>query len=184
MGRFSLGVLLCVLASPSFAIRDSGLHGQELPEYVVKAGFLFNFAKYVEWPADAFEDAHAPIRIGILGEDPFGDTLEKALKEKTVGGRPFVIQRFKDPADLKRVHILFIPRSEAQRVAEDLKRTRGSGTLTVGEDKDFARAGGVLSILIEDGKSRLEVNPDAAAEQKVRINAKLLKVATVVKTDK
>lgn len=156
----------------------------ELPEYVIKAGFLFNFAKYVEWPADAFDDGTSPIRIGVAGEDPFGDTLEKTFKGKTVNRHPFVIERFKEPGEIKRCHILFVARSEHVRVATILDQARKWSVLTVGEDKDFSRSGGVVNILIENGKPRLEVNPDAALAQKVTINAKLLKVATLVRTEK
>ena len=72
----------------------------KMPEYVVKAGFLYNFAKYVDWPEGAFEKADTPIAIGIVGKDPFGEALEKTLKNKTVKDRPFTILRFTGPADI------------------------------------------------------------------------------------
>lgn len=156
----------------------------ELPEYVVKAGFLFNFAKYVEWPADAFDGPKAPIRIGVAGDDPFGGTLEKTLKDKTVNGRAFSIERYKEPEDLKRCHMLFVARADKVRTAAFLEKAKEPGILTVGEEKDFSRLGGVVTVLIEDGKPKLEVNPDAARDRKVVINAKLLKVAALVKTDR
>lgn len=156
----------------------------ELPEYVLKAGFLFNFAKYVEWPAEAFEGPQAPIRIGIAGEDPFGNLLERTLKDKVVNGRFFTIERYREAADVKRCHILFVARADKERVAAVLRRAQEPGILTVGEERGFAQAGGVVSILIEEGKPRLEVNLDAAQERKVTINAKLLKVAVLVKPDK
>ena len=146
--------------------------------------FLFNFAKYVEWPAEAFEDVKSPITIGVSGEDPFGGTLEKTFRGKMVNHRPFVIERFKEPVDIKRCHILFVARSERARAATILEHARKWAVLTVGEDKDFAQTGGVINILIESGKPRLEVNPDAALEQKVSINSKLLKVAAIVRTGK
>jgi hypothetical protein len=156
----------------------------ELPEYVVKAGFLFNFAKYVEWPPEAFESPRAPIRIGIAGADPFGPVLERALKDKSVNGRTFTIERYKEPADLKACHILFISGSDPVRSALFLNAAKEPGTLTVGEEKEFARNGGVVSIMIEDGKPKLEVNVEAARERKLTINAKLLKVAALVKGER
>jgi hypothetical protein len=161
-----------------------GVQDAELPEYVLKSGFLFNFAKYVEWPADAFEGPKAPIRIGVAGEDPFGTLLERTQKDKLVNGRAFTIERFREPADVKRCHILFVARTDKGRLASFLERARDPGVLTVGEDKGFAQAGGVVTILIEDGKPKLEVNLEAAQERKVTINAKLLKVAVLVKADK
>ena len=156
----------------------------ELPEYVVKAGFLFNFAKYVEWPAEAFDGPKAPIRIGVAGEDPFGTILERTLKDKNVNGRAFTIDRFKEPGDIQRCHILFVTRAGKERTSAMLERARQPGTLTVGEDRGFAQAGGVVSILIEEGKPKLEVNLDAAQERKVVINAKLLKLAVIVRSEK
>jgi hypothetical protein len=155
-----------------------------LPEYVVKAGFLFNFAKYVEWPSDAFEKADSPITIGIVGVDPFGDGLEKTLKNKTVRNRTFAVQRFPERAALQRCHILFVPRTERERVPEILKQTESWPVLTVGEDEGFTRAGGTTNILIEKEKPRLEVNPGAGDKARLTIDPKLLKVATIVRTGK
>jgi hypothetical protein len=157
---------------------------QALPEYVVKAGFLFNFAKYVEWPADAFDSADAPITIGIVGTDPFGEGLEKTLKNKTAKGRPFAIQRYPDFSAIQRCHILFVPRTEKDHLQEILKQVESRPVLAVGEEEGFSRAGGTANILIEKEKPRLEVNPDAAEKAKLTIDSKLLKVATIVRTGK
>ncbi len=155
-----------------------------LPEYVVKAGFLYNFAKYVEWPSDAFEQPDTPIAIGIVGKDPFGDDLEKALKNKTVRNRRFTIARFPRTADIRRCHILFVTREEKEHVGEILSLIREWPVLTVGEEPEFSRSGGTTNILIEKEKPKLEVNPEAAERAKLTINAKLLKVATIVRTVK
>jgi hypothetical protein len=179
-------VLLAALAlgGASSAASPRQEPAQALPEYVVKAGFLFNFAKYVEWPAEAFENADTPITIGIVGTDPFGEGLEKTFKNKTARGRTFVIQRFSEPAGIRRCHILFVPRSEKERLQEILKLVETRPVLTVGEDDGFSRAGGTTNILIEKEKPRLEVNPDAAEKAGLTIDSKLLKVATIVRTGK
>lgn len=178
------GVLLAGLffpvAGPAAALQDDGA----LPEYVVKAGFLFNFAKYVEWPAEAFASGTAPISIGILGSDPFGEELDRILKSKTVKERSFSIVRFREAGDLKQCHILFIARSERTRVADILRQTESWPVLSVGEDEGFARAGGTVNILIQKDVPRLEVNLEAAEKSRLTINSKLLKIATLVKTAK
>lgn len=171
-------------ARPSAAISSRQEPAQTLPEYIVKAGFLFNFAKYVEWPAEAFEKADTPITIGIVGTDPFGDGLEKTLKNKTVKNRSFVIQRFQESAAVQRCHILFVPRTEKDKIQELLKHIESWPVLTVGEDEGFARAGGTTNILIENEKPRLQVNLDAAEKARLTIDSKLLKVATIVRTAK
>src|SRR5262245_39558335 len=135
-------VLILALAMAAGSAPALPQEAQALPEYVVKAGFLFNFAKYVEWPAEAFEKPDSPITIGIVGADPFGDGLEKALKNKTVRNRTFAVVRFPERAGLQRCHILFIPRTERENLAAILKQVEAWPTLTVGEDEGFSRAGG------------------------------------------
>jgi hypothetical protein len=177
-GRLLLGAaLLCVSSA-------SAQEPPTLPEYTVKAGFIFNFAKYVEWPADAFEKADSPIMIGIVGADPFGEGLEKTSRGKTVRSRTLSVRRFRDPSELQRVHLLFIPRTEKGRLPEILKHVESWPVLTVGEDDGFTRAGGATNILIEKEKPRLEVNPEAAEKARLTIDQKLLKVATIVRTGK
>lgn len=179
-----LRVLLMALALGAGSAALPQEASQTLPEYVVKAGFLFNFAKYVEWPAEAFEKAESPITIGIVGTDPFGDGLEKALKNKTVRSRPFVVVRFPERTGLQRCHILFIPRTEHENLPAILKAVQAWPVLTVGEEEGFSRAGGTTNILIENEKPRLEVNPDAADKARLTIDPKLLKVAAIVRSGK
>ncbi|MBI4566538.1 MAG: YfiR family protein [Planctomycetes bacterium] len=175
--------LLCLCGIELSAVQDRPQQPEALPEYVLKAGFLYNFAKYVEWPAEAFERPESPITIGVVGKDPFGGDLEDALKNKTVKNRAFAILRFPKPSDIQRCHILFVARSEKERVPRILERIRDWPVLTVGEEEEFARAGGALNILIENDKPKLEANPQAAEKARLKIDAKLLKAATLVKTE-
>lgn len=159
-----------------------GLGAQaELPEYVLKAGFLFNFAKYVEWPEDAFDGPDSPLVIGVVGKDPFGKDLDRALRNKTVKGRPIRVVRFPSPDDIRGAHILFVPSSEERRMDEVLRQVRSKPTLLVGEDPRFCREGGTLNILLEDGHPKLQANPDAAARANLTIDAKLLRASTIVR---
>lgn len=179
-GRAAAVLILLCLLRPA-AAQDSP---EALPEYVLKAGFLYNFAKYVDWPADAFEKDDSPIIIGISGKDPFGTGLEKTFQNKTVKNRGFAILRFAEPEDIRRCHILFISRSEKSRLPQILTQAAQWRALTVGEEEGFARSGGVTNILIENEKPKLEVNPEAAEKAGLTINAKLLKAATIVRTVK
>ena len=186
MGPRTLAAMfLLAVASAAGATDLPGLQdpGKKMPEYELKAGFLYNFAKYVEWPAEAFEKPDTPITIGIVGADPFGPSLEKTLKDRTAQDRKFSILRFPDAASIRRCHLLFIPRTEKSRLADILKRIEGWPTLTVGEEEGFAKAGAAVNILIEKDKPRLEVNPDAAERVKLTIQARLLKLATIVKSE-
>lgn len=178
--RIALG-LLCVAAAQVLAQQPSAAApAQDFPEYVVKAGFLYNFAKYVEWPADAFASPAAPIVVGIVGSDPFGAELDRTLQNKTVDGRAFEIHRYREAAEIQPVHILFVSRSERARLASILGRVQDAPVLTVGEHEGFSLAGGVITILIEAQKPRLQINPDAARHKRMTIDAKLLQIATIV----
>lgn len=174
----ALPLVVLVFVSTSSMAGDGSV-----PEYVLKAGFLYNFAKYVAWPAGAFQDAEAPISIGIVGNDPFGGELETTLENKTVGGRSFSFHRFPLPADIERCHILFVPRSERELVPEILRRVDAWPVLTVGEADGFSRLGGTTNILIEGERPRLEVNPEAAEHARLTIDAKLLRLARIVRTE-
>src|ERR1041385_8021065 len=115
------------------------------PEYSLKAAYLFNFTQFIEWPSNRFASAEAPIVIGVLGEDPFGAVLDQAVKGKTLGARPFEIRRFKQVADVRGCHVLFVCASEAKRVAEILASSDKEGALTVSDLDRFAEQGGTIN---------------------------------------
>jgi len=149
-------------------------------EAQVKAVFLFNFAKYVDWPASAFANAKAPITIGVLGTDPFGDKLQHVVEGKSVNGRPIIIKHLSADSDLNGCNILFISHSEAPRMAGILDRAGALPILTVGEDEQFAR-GGIINFVLKNGTVRLEIDLEPARKAGLKISSKLLAVADVVK---
>jgi len=146
-------------------------------EYAVKAAFIFNFAEFVEWPADAFKEAASPLVIGIVGDDPFQGALEKAVAGKTVAGRPFEVRHLTSSDDLRSCQILFVAGSENEKTAEILHKVEGGSVLTIGESDQFPWAGGVIRFFLEDGKVRFEINQDAAESSKLKISSKLMKLA-------
>ena len=149
-------------------------------EYRVKAGFLFNFLQFVEWPERAFSAAQAPIVIGVLGEDPFDGYLDELVQGEKVGERPIVVRRFRRGEDIAECHILFISGSEAGQFANIMPALAGRSILTVGDGDGFVRAGGMVRFAIENGKIRLRINPDAAKASGLAISSKLLRLATLV----
>ena len=152
-----------------------------LTEYQVKAAFLYNFAKFVEWPQASFKEAGAALVIGILGQDSFGEVLDRTVENKLINGRPIKVKRFgvdEDPGDC---HLLFISRSEAERMGEVLSRLRGRSVLLVGETDGFLELGGMISFYLEDQRVRFTVNLDAAEGVRLKISSKLLGVAKVVR---
>jgi len=150
-------------------------------EYQVKVGFLFNFAKFVEWPPQAFSGPGAPLTIGVLGDDSFCDALEQGLRGKTVNSRPIEIRRLRR-ADLgSPVHILFIGASLGRDVASILGTLRKLPVLTVAHMDRFALLGGIINFTIESHKLRFEINRDAAERAGLRISSQLLAIATIVR---
>jgi hypothetical protein len=148
------------------------------PEYQLKAAFLYNFARFVEWPQGTVA-ATDPFRICIVGDDPFGDLLDQAVRGKTVHDRPVEVVH---PDDLFaiRCHIAFFARSGAPALPRLLTALGGRGILTVGETEDFTRAGGVIAMRVEESKVRFDVNVDAAQRAGLRVSSQLLKLASRV----
>ena len=153
-----------------------GLPGQ-INEYQVKAFFLYNFARYVEWPSQSFKAASDPIVICILGQNPFGSALEQAIAGKVVEGRPFVVRQISDVEPGGNCRILFVNSSERKRFRSMAGILKGIGVLTVGEVQGFTADGGVINFKLQDGKVRFEINADAAEREHLHISSKLLSLA-------
>ncbi len=150
-------------------------------EYQVKAVFLFNFAKYIEWPATTTK-SQEPIAIGVLGEDPFGDLLEKAIVGKTVNGRRLIILRITQVHEARDCQILFISSSERQRLRHLLDTLKGSSVLTVGDTEGFAQLGGMINFTLEENRVRFEINQDAAEKAGLKISSRLLSLAKIIRS--
>ncbi len=171
-------VIGCVVVANSVATRAALTSRQE---YGLKAAFLYNFAKFIDWPADSFADDGSPLIFGVLGSDPFGSALDKTLQGKTVRGRSLVIRRFREVEDVRACHILFVGRSEGKRLAQTLESLQGSAVVTVGETKGFARVGGIINFFTEQDKLRFEINVEAAEREGLKISAHLLNLARVLR---
>ena len=156
-------------------------HAQEAPptEYQLKAAFLFNFAKFVEWPPAAFAGAKAPMIIGILGENPFHDDLTRTIGNKTIDEHPLEIKelQFSSLAQATNCHILFISTSEKKRLPEIFAGLKGASVLTVGETDRFTETGGMINFVPEGTKIRFKVNQDTASKAGLKISSKLLSLA-------
>ena len=151
-----------------------------LSEYQVKALFLFNFAKYVDWPPQAFATGTAPIVIGVVGTDNFGDSFKQVIAGKTVNGRAVVIKQVTDEPGYQACHILFVSVSEKGRIAEILSAVKDTAVLTVGETDQFLTQNGMINLRKKDNKIRLEINLGGAQRANLKLSSKLLGVADTV----
>lgn len=150
------------------------------PEYQLKAVFLFNFAQFVDWPPEAFPESKTPIVIGILGEDPFGAYLDETVRDEKVNHRPLTVQRYRRVEEIEACHILFISRSEADRLGQILASLKDRNMLTVGDADGFTERGGMVRFVIEKNKIRLRINLKAAKAARLTISSKLLRPAEIV----
>ena len=149
-------------------------------EYQLKAVFLFNFSQFVDWPPEAFADERAPLVIGVLGEDPFGAELDAAVLGETVNGRPLAVRRYRRVEEIEQCHILFIARSQRDRLDQILRWIDGRSTLTVGDFEGFARSGGMIRFVPAGTRIRLHINLEAAQAADLAISSKLLRPAQIV----
>lgn len=156
---------------------------ESLSEYAIKAGFLYNFMKFVEWPQAAFKNDHAPITVCILGDDPFEENLE-FLRNATVKGRRLAITRLAGEENPGVCNVLFVSKSEQGRFKELLRPLRKRPVLTIGEADDFCSAGGIINLFTEHERVRFKINVDAAAHAGLKISSDLLRLAVIVREGK
>ena len=175
--------ITCLLSAMALGGHAEALDSSDSSEYLIKAGFIYNFAKLVEWPTASFAQPDSPIVIGILGEDPFGATLDRIVADKKINGRGFAVKRVKwsrDFKDLRDCNILFVSSSEKEHIESVIDAMRGLPILTIGDAPGFAKRGGIINFMLEDNKVRFEVNVEAAKHADLTISSRLLTLARIV----
>lgn len=151
-------------------------------EHEIKAAYIYNFARYVTWPKETFKGAKSPFVIGIVGVDPIRHDLEKLAKTRTVDGRPIAIKLFANPRDVAPCQILFVsPSLKPEEQRQILNRLAGKNVLFVGQASDFLNMGGVIDFIVHENRVRLALAVEAAQREKLKVSAKLLQVAQVVR---
>lgn len=151
---------------------------QPVSEYQVKAAFLLNFTKFVDWPPAVLPDDGSPISICILGNDPFGRALDSIIEGETVNARKLVIQRLHRAPAARTCHVLFVPKSEKD--VPHLLAGLDPGILTVGEGDSFLREGGMIAFVVESRRVRFDINQKKAESAALKVSSKLLSVARTV----
>lgn len=170
-------ILASLLTAPLFAASQQ----RPIDEYQLKAAFLYNFARFIEWPAEAFENPSQPFVFCVLGEDPFGRALDDLLARRKIDGRASTVRRISDARRARGCQILFVSSSEPKSVLALLAGIGDSGLLTVGESDAAAADGMIIDFILEDGKIRFIINAAGAEREKLRISSRLLSLATVVR---
>lgn len=160
-------LLLAGFFSPSV------LAGAVPGEAEVKAAFVFNFIKFVEWPSSAFRSPEDPIMLSVLGDDPTGAALA-SLDGKKVSGRRVVVRKIPVLAGLERCHVLFVGASEKKALAPVLHAAQGWPVLTVADFEGFAGRGGTIGFIRQDDRIGFEISEEAARKAGLKVDAKLL----------
>lgn len=180
LGRASLtAALLLALLPPCVWGQSTGP-----TEYQVKAAYLYNFSRFVEWPNSTFEKSESAFVIGVLGEDPFGTMLDSLVQGESVQGRRLVIRRLASREEAVKCQILFVSDSEEGRLSEILKELAGKSILTVSDIRSFTRLGGAIRFTVEGNRVRFEINVAAAQRARLSVSSQLLKLARIVESSK
>lgn len=170
---FLVGAALLSTSGPAAAQISS------TEEYRLKLAFLYNFAKFVDWPADSFPGASDPLNICIIGRDPFDPQLERQVAERSLRGHPFVFRNLRPSDDVGGCHIIFLPASNDRFLPAIVDKLGSSGGITVGESTGFVARGGTVNFVIEGTTLRFEVNLRASQRTRSRISSRLLALARI-----
>lgn len=177
-GRRPLGWIAALLLS--LAPLSGQADPPSLPEYAIKAAYLYQFSSFIAWPPESVSDPATPFCICVLGSDPFGPLLD-SLERKTVQGRGVMIRRMPQLQEPAGCHILFVSASEAMRMNGILETLGAQAVLTVGDIPGFAQAGGIIEFVHHQNNIRFTINLDSARRAGLKISSKLLSLATVVR---
>jgi len=178
----SAALLLMGIALVEFPVSASA-QDEVAMDYQVKAAFMVNFPKYVDWPADAFPTPNSPITVAVFGDDNVAREFQNMIQGGLViDGHPVVLKRIQGEGDLSGgFQILFIATSERARVSTILDKLKGSPVLLVGESDNFLEQGGMVNLVPKNRKIRLQINLAAARQAHLKISSRLLVAADVVK---
>jgi hypothetical protein len=179
--NLSLAILVCAV----YLFFAPGLGAQQAraSEYEVKAAYLFNFAKFVDWPTDISESKATPFTICVLGKNPFGAALNTTIAGETVGGHNVAVKEIASPQEAAGCRMLYISSSEERRLSAVVSGLGTLPILTVSEIPQFSEHGGMIEFVMEGNRVRFEANPAAAAAAGLSLSSSLLRVATKVHRD-
>jgi len=148
-------------------------------EYEVKAAFLYNFAKFVDWPPQAFGSAGDPFAFCIAG-DAFAGALERVLNAETLNGRRMVVRRIAPADNLQGCQIIYVASSEDRRYPQ-ITTLGNAPVLTVGETQDFIDSGGMIRFIETGHRIQFQINTEAAERASLKLSSKLLRLAEIVR---
>jgi hypothetical protein len=189
--RFVFSVICLINAILVNGAGDLWSQSSSSTEYQIKAVFLFNFTQFVEWPEQAFTgtekqhgDSGSPLIIGLFGEDPYGNFLDKIIEGEQMNNHPLEVKRFSRIQEIENCHILYIAQSEENQMQKVIRNMKNSPTLTVSDISNFSNQGGMIQFVKKENRIRLLINIEAAKTSGLTISSKLLSLAEIESSDK
>lgn len=173
-------LVILALAAIMLVVR-AGLDAQAVTQPALRAAFLYNFAKFTEWPPDNY--AAGPLTLCVLDDSAVEGALSELVGNSTINGRTVIISRNASGSRLRACHVLYVGEANAARAAEILDELLGAPVLTVSTGDDFIRLGGIVGLFVEEGRMRFAINADAAQRAGVRLSSRLLQLARIFKDD-
>ncbi len=159
---------------------SSALSAQKVSDQEVKAAYLYNFAKFVEWPARAFESTNAPMRLCVFSQDPLEADLRKIVEGKSIANHSVAVVAVRTTEEYRACHILFVGMAQGGQSRQILSALRGACVLTVSDTEEFARQGGIIQFVLNNDRVQFQVNHKAAEQAQLAVSSKLLRVAKAV----
>jgi hypothetical protein len=150
-----------------------------IEEHKIKAAFLFNFAQFTEWPEGTLGSRESQLIIGILGKDPFDSSIDEIVAGEQISGRSLSVQRFKDIEEVN-AHILFINIDESKELKKVMTALSGRSILTVSDESNFIRQGGMIRFVKVNNKIRFQINPEEVKKANLKISSKVLRLAEII----
>lgn len=174
----SIGILLYIIICSSAVSKKTS--SQSTKEYQVKAAFIFNFTQFIEWPPNSFSIDKSPFVIGILGDDPFGQSLNNIVADENVNGHPIIIEHYSSIREIKNCHMLYVSAEHGEMQPSETNMLKEKSILTISDIPDFALKGGMIGFFLENNKVRFHINLDRAKKVKLSIDSRLLRLAQIV----
>jgi hypothetical protein len=172
--------MIIIIAAAALGLSEP-CRGEPSREALVKAAFVYNFTQFVKWPENALGERGTPFIVAVVGDDPFGGALEKAMANKAVEGHPVAVKYFASADQIQACQLLFVPVPEDGATPAILAKVAGTRVLTVGEGDSFMPSGGGIRLFVEDGRMRFELDPDVLDASNLKASAKLMKLARIYK---
>ena len=175
-----LGLALCSATGGMAVGSNAAAESGSSREYEIKTAFIYNFVKFVDWPAAALPETSDTLNLCVWGDEPFAVAFD-SLKDKVVKGRRLVVKHMEQPRDFEGCHVLFVGSSEEKRAQQVMQALQGRSILTVGETERFPQLGGIINFVIEKNKIRFEINMSSAERASLKLSSQLLSLAKIVR---